>query len=388
MLKTLAQKLPAALLTLTVVILASNAVATTEYSVRELGQLKAGETSVAYGVNDAGVAVGTAIGANGSFSAVRFNLDGSVTELAQLSPGYQSAALDINNAGIMVGYALTGYSVQGLEIPAAVIFNEDGTLTELGELIPLKPSVAHAINNQGTIVGSASDNNGISRAVIFEGGGVVTPLGYLGSLPGNSVASAINDDGLIVGTSSTSDKSDMFRATIFHQDGTATNLYAPNQTSYAYGVSSAGEIVGAVKTPSSDPSPNVDFGSLFDGSGGVSSLGQLEPGLASIALGANSAGVIVGFGDTPLQRTAVVFDRDTGTVVPLADRIEATHSGNWILETAYAVSESGQIVGGGKLNPGTLTGYILTPVPEPNAILLGLAALTVIPALARRRTRA
>ena len=388
MLKTLAPKLPAALLTLTVVILASNAVATTEYSVRELGQLKAGETSVAYGVNDAGVAVGTAMGANGSFSAVRFNLDGSVTELAQLYPGYESAALDINNAGIMVGYALTGYSVHGVEIPAAVIFNEDGTLTELGELIPLKPSVAHAINNQGTIVGSASDNNDISRAVIFAGGGVVTPLGYLGSRPGNSVASAINDDGLIVGTSSTSPTSDVFRATIFHQDGTTTNLYAPNQTSYAYGVSSVGEIVGAVKTPSSDPSPNVDFGSLFDGSGGVSSLGQLETGLATIALDANSEGVIVGFGDTPLQRSAVVFDRDTGTVVPLANRLETSHSGTWLLETAYAVNESGQIVGGGKRNPGTMTGYILTPVPEPNAILLGLAALTVIPALARRRTRA
>ena len=388
MLKTLAQKLPAALLTLTVVILASNAVATTEYSVRELGQLKAGKTSVAYGVNDAGVAVGTAMGADGSFNAVRFNLDGSVTELAQLYPGYESAALDINNAGIMVGYALTGYSVQGFEIPAAVIFNEDGTLTELGELIPLKPSIAHAINNEGTIVGSASDNNDISRAVIFEGGGVVTPLGYLGALPGNSVASAINDDGLIIGTSSTSAKSDEFRAAIFHQDGTVTNLYNQNQTSYAYGVSSAGEIVGAVKTPNSDPSPNVDFGSLFDGSGGVSSLGQLETGLATIALDANSEGVIVGFGDTPLQRSAVVFDRDTGTVVPLADRLEANHSGIWILETAYAVNESGQIVGGGKRNPGTMTGYILTPVPEPNAILLGLAALTVIPALARRRTRA
>ena len=388
MLTTLAQKLPAALLALTVVLLASNAVATTEYSIRELGQLKTGKTSVAYGVNDAGVAVGTAVSADGSFTAVRFNLDGSVTELAQLYPGYESAALDINNAGVMVGYALTGYSVQGFEIPAAVIFNEDGTLTELGELIPLKPSAARAINSQGTIVGSATDNNGISRAVIFEGGGVVTPLGYLGSSPGNSVASAINDDGLIVGTSSISSSSDKFRAVIFHQDGTATNLYPPNQTSYAYGVSSAGEIVGAVKTSNSDPSPNVDFGSLFDGSGGVSSLGQLENGLTTIALDANPEGVIVGFGDTTLQRSAVLFDRDSGTVVPLADRIEATNSATWLLETAYAVNESGQIVGGGKINPGTLTGYILTPVPEPNAIILGLAALAVIPALARRRTSA
>ncbi|MFP8873128.1 MAG: hypothetical protein VCB42_01040 [Myxococcota bacterium] len=370
------------LLLLLLVTPGANASATTEYSVRGLGQLVPEGSSVAYGLNDLGVAVGTAMNAQGSYTAVRFNLDGTVTDLGQLYPGYESAALDINNAGTMVGYALTGFSVLNVDIANAVMFNGDGTLTNLGLLIPGKSARAHAINTHGVIVGSAEDNNDVSRAVIFEGGGVVTPLGHLGVTPQDSVASAINDDGIIVGTSSRSKTDNAVR---FHLDGSVTDLFRPPEASSAYGVSSAGEIVGLAKTSAFDPVPGIDYGTLFDGSGGVTDLGQLEPGHATMALAVNASGTIVGFGDTEFQRTAVLFDRDAGTVVPLADRITATASEPWILETAYAINDAGQIVGGGKPNPGIQTGYLLTPVPEPAAALLALAGLIAVQTLARRR---
>lgn len=362
------------LLLLLLVTPGANASATTEYSVRGLGQLVPEGLSVAYGLNDFGVAVGTAMNAQGSYTAVRFNLDGTVTDLGQLYPGYESAALDINNAGTMVGYALTGFSVLNVDIANAVMFNGDGTLTNLGLLIPGKSARAHAINTHGVIVGSATDNNDVSRAVIFEGGGVVTPLGHLGLTAQDSVASAINDDGIIVGTSSRSNTDNAVR---FHLDGSVTDLFSQPEASSAYGVSSTGEIVGSAKTP--------DSGTLFDGSGGFTDLGQLDPGRTAMALAVNASGTIVGFGDTEIQRTAVLFDRDAGTVVPLADRITATASEPWILETAYAINDAGQIVGGGKPDPGIQTGYLLTPVPEPAAALLALAGLIAVQTLAGRR---
>ena len=375
------------LLLLLLVTPGANASATTEYSVRGLGQLVPEGSSVAYGLNDLGVAVGTATNAQGSYTAVRFNLDGTVTDLGQLYPGYESAALDINNAGTMVGYALTGYSGGNVDFANAVMFNGDGTLTNLGLLIPSDSASAraHAINNHGVIVGSATDNNDVFRAVIFEGGGVITPLGHLGSAPQDSVASAINDDGIIVGTSSRSNTDNAVR---FHLDGSVTDLFSQPEASSAYGVSSAGEIVGLAKTSRFDPVPGIDYGTLFDGSGGFADLGQLEPGHTAMALAVNASGTIVGFGDTELQRTAVLFDRDAGTVVPLADRITSTASETWILETAYAINDAGQIVGGGKPDPGIQTGYLLTPVPEPAAALLALAGLIAVQTLARRRVPA
>ena len=389
MLKTRTQRIM--LLLLLLAIPGASAGTTTEYSVRGLGQLVPGGSSIAYGVNDLGVAVGTATNAQGSYTAVRFNLDGTVTDLGQLYPGYESAALDINNAGTIVGWAFTGYQLGNVVAPVfvsnAVVFNGDGTLTNLGLLIPSVSASAraHAINNHGVIVGSATDNDDVSRAVIFEGGGVITPLGYLGLSPQDSFASAINDDGVIVGTSSLSKVNN---AVQFHLDGSVTDLFSQREASSAYGISSTGEIVGSAKTPASQPSPLIDFGTLFDGSGGATGLGQLDSGRPAMALAVNASGTIVGFGDTEIQRTAVLFDRDAGTVVPLTDQIEAAEPVAWILETAYAINDSGQIVGGGKPNPGDPTGYILTPVPEPAAALLALAALIAVQTLARHRSLA
>ncbi len=102
------------------------------------------------------------------------------------------------------------------------------------------------------------------------------------------------------------------------------------------------------------------------------------------ARGVNADGWVVG---TASSAFAVPFLYDGTATYRLQDLIPA--DSGWDLSTgtsngAFGIADNGAIVGRGLLN-GAITGFVLTPVPEPGAATLMLLAIVHLGWSTRRR---
>lgn len=229
-----------------------------------------------------------------------------------------SYAYGVNDSGVVVGELRTGSS-------ASAFVYQGGTMSVLPDFGSPGGSAA-AVNNDGTIVGWSNSPSFAARHAFRYSGGSITDLGTL-SGQSSSEARAISSNGLIAGRSGN-------RAFLYHH-GQMDDLGALSLNySDAYGVNSAGQVVGI----SGNPSSPVPF--LFEG-GAMTDL-----------------------------RTH--FDNSDG----------------WFAMSPRAINDAGRIVGFGALPGGSIHGFLLTPVPEPAsasaAILLGAVGLR---ALSRRQRR-
>jgi probable HAF family extracellular repeat protein len=155
----------------------------------------------AYGLNDSGVIVGDAWDrTSGLHRAVRWNTDGMVTDLGVLPGQAGSLANAVNAAGTVVG---TSYALNTLDRDHPVKWLPDGTFVALPRLAD-KDAGALGINDHGVVVGWSTAANDARHAVLWTPEGVLVDLG---TLPGgrNGMARDINNDGVVVGTSNTSD---------------------------------------------------------------------------------------------------------------------------------------------------------------------------------------
>jgi probable HAF family extracellular repeat protein len=228
-------------------------------------------------------------------------------------------------------------------------------------LEPTNPySQADDINAVETVVGSAMDNP-VDPAGALPLVWTYAHRDVLPTLGGRAgYASAINSSGDIVGTSQTA--SGAWHATLWPLEGAVSDLDAPTGLlSLATGVNEGRRIVG-----------QATFGTqhcafVHDGQG-LHNLGTLPGDTSSLASGINTANVIVGSsarttttgGSTVTTRRAVLITG--GVMVDLNTRVEAP---GWVLETANALNDQGQIVGQGTLN-GTPHAWLLTPItPTP-----------------------
>lgn len=332
----------------------------------------------AYGVNDSGQVVGLST----TYRAYLWD-SGTFTNITPAGGG-TSYAYGINNSGQAVGYSTLGGT------PTAFVYS-GGTSTALGgELGGI--SYGRAINDAGTIAGDlAYTANSFTR----------TAAGTLSTFGTGSNAFAINNQGVVAG--SIPDSGFIYSHAAIYHAGTATDLGTLGGTiSYAYAINDSGLVVGySYITGSSNTH-------AFAYSGGVmSDLGTLG-GATSTARDVNNLGQIVGnsagtgfVGNHAFLYTdGEMFDLTTAAQAAgfvNTGPITASTVGFTSLDIAYAISDTGFIVGTGTYYTGNWVGqqraFLLqletTAVPEPaaEASLAGLGALLIV-GIHRRSRRA
>ncbi|HEY3854838.1 MAG TPA: Ig-like domain-containing protein [Verrucomicrobiae bacterium] len=297
----------------------------------------------------------------------------NITDLGAVIGG-ASGASGINSNGVVVG---------GVTISPATsrpFIYSNGVVT----ILPLFPGgvglggsgVASAINDSGEVTGNAADGSGYGHAFSYLGTNMVN----LGTLGGNqSSGVAINASGEIVG--SADDANNALRAFLY-SDGKMKNLDSFGGTdSRATSINSVGQIVGYASFP-----PGVEKGFVYNPGGVTQILGTLggtvcQPyaindlgeiagdsytadgnthaflniqgfiidlgtfgGFNSAALGMNGYGEIIGSAqDDHLDTRPFLWHNyvlyDLNKLIP-------TNSG-WVLQSANAINDAGQIVGVG-----------------------------------------
>jgi probable HAF family extracellular repeat protein/T5SS/PEP-CTERM-associated repeat protein len=333
------------------------------YTVTDLGAL-AGDFSQAWDINDKGQVVGQTQVNIATPEGLPYHAfiweRGVMTDVGTLG-GYMSIAWGINNAGQVVGWSHTASGgdddAAGPAHAAQATAGNGAFLWQNGVMQPLASlggtnRTARAVNDSGQVVGVA-DNRDVTdpenprewaRAVRWASG--VLDLGTLGG--NKSAAHDINNVGQIVGTASIA--GDRMHAFLW-QNGTMQDLGTlVGDYSEALAINNAGQVVGI----SSAASGWHAF--LWDGA--MHSLGTLG-GLESRATDINEHGQVVGESIIGDQRRYHAFLWENGQMKDLNELVPA--ASGWVLVSAEAINNHGQIVGWGSIS-GQTHAFLLTPI--------------------------
>jgi len=222
----------AALLTCT---LSANAQLAPAYRVTGLGTLPGDSSSIAYGINDAGVVVGSSSDAGGSSTLAGFRWQAGVMADLGLYAGHSAVRpWDVNNAGNITGRATGGPGGSNYGV------YHDGTGWQLAGWVGGTRGNGFGINEANQMVGNMRLPSGnFSRAYVWSptGGTVELPTIHQddpnNSVPayngfeGGSYATGINNHGVVVGSSGISDTHGSDRGFRWSAGGGMVNLGTP-----------------------------------------------------------------------------------------------------------------------------------------------------------------
>lgn len=307
--------------------------------ITDLGTL--GGDSHAYGINDAGVIVGSSSvgkdGRAGRTHAFIYRGSGPMKDLGTLG-GKFSSANKINQRGDVVGGSDTADDHRH-----AFLYSGSGPMKDLGTLGG-SISFAAAINNRGDIAGNSTNGKKMDRAFRYSAG----QMQDLGSLSGLfSHGTDINNTGVVVGWSSSGSGAHAFR---YRGPGPMEDLGTLGGTqSAANGINNHGVIVGR----SALKGDRITHAFRYSGSGPMKELDSLNPSGDSEALQINDNGIIVGTAQAAdLGHRAVLWLADD-TIVNLdawLDQAAAEAGRQWTLILALDVNSAGMVVGWGTVD--------------------------------------
>ncbi len=254
---------------------------------RDLG-IPAGFTSArAEGINNLGHVVGYAMVQVGTTWNVRAFLWTPATGLQLLPGSAYSTARAINDAGVIVGYA------KGADGKGAGAVWVNGALT----LLPNGTGDAYDVNSAGQVVGDASGGavvGGVNfgRAYIWS---AASGLQFVSTLRGSlGEALGINDDGSVVGWGPHATNDSLVQAYVT-KNGVARNLVEGlqgGQSSVGIKVSRNGLVAGRFGGAAKKAALWLANGSLV----------ILNSRYAGEALDVNSSGQVLGYVDVPGKR--------------------------------------------------------------------------------------
>jgi hypothetical protein len=237
---------------------------------------------------------------------------------------------------------------------------------------------AYGVNNSGQVVGISflqTDDVPEPRMVSWVNGvamAVGMPAGYQ-----SSVSAGINNSGVILGTADPTDSALLPDRAFVYQNGSVSLLPVPgNSFSDASAINDSGVVVGVFGAVGSEAFFPIRW------SGDSMTMLTPFPGISTVPLAINNAGIIVGSaeGEFDVRSHAVMWDADLN-LIDLETEIPA--DSGWTLVTATGINSQGQIVGYGIFD-GRDEAYLLTPmgmgttVPEPmlcDVFVLGVFGL-------------
>jgi probable HAF family extracellular repeat protein len=349
------------------------------YAITDLGNLTGGSaSSVPLGMNQVGQVVGESY--VNSIKHAFFH-DGSamidLTVLAGNQGTFGSAAgsaSGVNGQGEVVGFATS--TPNGFD--HAFYWNASEGIRDLGTLGGLT-SHAYAINEGAQVVGDSQRASGVVHAFVWTTSGGMTDIG---SLAGNSWAYAINNSGQVVGYTGTPSGRD--RAFLWSSsDGMIELGTLGGWHSGAYGINALGQVVGYAYT-SDDGGNDRQHAFVWSPQTGMLDLGTLG-GRSSTAQAVNDLGQVVGYSNVPGSSLIRAFLYDNGSMLQLDQLVDPVPG--WRFVRAPAIDASGRILVEAVLpNSGFAHALVLTPIPEPTAVLYVSAGMWIQIAQRRRGT--
>jgi len=314
------------------------------YTYVDLGSLAdppSEHASAAWGINRSGQIVGAS--ETDVFGAAHAFLwqDRQIMDLGAIGGGTYaaSAAYGLNNRGQIVGQT----TVTSSEPPHAFLYR-NGVMRDLGTGFgPGSFSRAWDINQNGQIVGERSQTQlGVLRAFLYQSGAFLD-LGTLGGhfrFGVDSIAYAINDRGQIVGTALPPEPP--LHAFLW-EDGVMQDLGTlggNTEATQAFGINNSGAVVGVSQIPSEEMH-------AFVWRNGVMQDLRTLGGDSSYAYDINRAGQIVGGSRTPTSpqfNAGHAFIWERGRIIDL-NEVVTNLPGDVVLEVARAINDDGSIVG-------------------------------------------
>ena len=322
---------------------ASSASAAIQYSIANV--IPNGLSSYGYGINNNGAVAGEADLVGNVYHAIYY--DGAVHDFnAALGNPFDSSSYDVNDSGVATGFVYNGTTYY-----AYVYSSSNNTAQDLRPLFPAGSieSEGNSINNSGTIVGDFS-LNGQRRAFRYSGG-IVTDLSSLFPIGTNySYAYVINDSGSIVGEYDTPGVNHAF----LYSGGTVIDLnpVLGNTTdAYSHAVNNSNQVVGAFDN-------GGGYHAFLYSGGSATDINNLLSGSnGSNARGINDSGTVVGRFSSLNFTGDHAFVYSNGVAQDLNNLIDP--ASGWVLNSADAINNSGQITGTGTLG-GTARAFVLT----------------------------
>lgn len=336
--------------------LSTGACAAPRYEIADLGALLNANYSIASDINEAGQVTGNADG-----KLFVYDPSGVATVLSN-----GLTAQSINASGAIAGWDSTRGFVYS-----------NGQLQWMNPLPGGTRSLARAINDSGLVAGASTDAKGRYHAVLMASNGQVRDLGVLAGRTDSSL-SAVNNHGVAAGTGYSAfgeDWSMPNRAFWTTTSGLeALPLLAGGTTSSATGINDLGDIVGY-----GDNASGQFVGIVWHDGVPV----EIPSTATTLGYDINNHGQVVGqvWVNSALLK-GFLFDQ--GKMNYIDDLVGSEYLNGWAFDAAVGINDKGQITGYGHLH-GEVRAYVLTPVPEPESLLMFVAGMACLLVCAQRR---
>jgi uncharacterized membrane protein len=360
------------------------------YTVIDLGPV-GGSPGAAYFITDDGLIAGGAATSGGTMHAALWYWNFKIDIGSPGLKGPNSLAYSVNEFGQVVGQAETqvpnkedfcGFNAYGFSsfTQCLPFVWQYGAMTALPTLGGAN-GYAYGINNRGEVAGLAEngkkDPNPACPVSQFEP--VIWNNGVAHELPtalgdSDGVAAAINDNGQVSGASGTCASSFNLNsglylvenhAMLWDSDGTPHDLgnlgggVGP-AGNHACALNNRGQVVGH-SSPAA-PYNTTFYGFLWNKEAGMQPLYPLggDRSLASLALGINDVGDVVGASLGASGPTAVLWEEGASIPVNL-NGLVADNPSELTLLIAYHINSGGEIVGLAVTSTGATHGFLATP---------------------------